>query len=361
MLYRALRPLLFLLPAEVAHRLGLSLVRWLGRWPWLRRKARARSARPMAELRCERFGLAFDNPIGLAAGLDKDGTAVGGLFALGFGFIEVGTLTPRPQPGNPAPRLFRIPSELALVNRMGFNNRGVAACRSALARAWRPGPLGINVGKNKATPDEEAASDYEAAARAIGPAADYAVVNVSSPNTPGLRRLQDIERMSPLLRRVRGALDERPGRRVPLLVKVAPDLEDRELEAIVDLAVVERLDGIVATNTTVARPAGSDGRFAEAGGLSGRPLAARAAACARVAIARAAGRLVVVSVGGILTPEDAFDRLSSGAGLIQVYTGFIYGGPAFARRLSEGIGHRMRAIGVRNLDELADWGRGRRL
>ncbi len=357
MLYRLLRPLLFLLPAETAHGLVLRAVAWLGRRPFLRARARARLAPPLPELRCERLGLSFENPFGLAAGMDKDGGAASGFFALGFGFVEVGTLTPRPQPGNPAPRLFRLPRELAIVNRMGFNNAGATAGAAALAGAWRPGPLGVNVGRNKATPDEDAIADYEAAARTVAKVADYVVVNVSSPNTPGLRRLQEVERIAPLLRRVRSALHEGAKGRVPLLVKVAPDLTDAEVEALVDAAVAEGVDGIVATNSTIARPAGTAGRYAEAGGLSGRPLGERAFACTRVAVARAAGRLALVSVGGILSPEDAFERLAAGAALLQLYTGLVYGGPAFVGELVRGVSRRMRGLGVRNLEELADWGK----
>jgi dihydroorotate dehydrogenase len=349
MLYRALRSLLFLLPAEAAHRLALACLRWLGRRPRLRAGLRARLAPGLPELGCSRFGLTFDNPIGLAAGFDKEAEATAGLFALGFGFVEVGTLTPLPQDGNPKPRLFRVPRDRALVNRMGFNNPGVEAALKQLQApgGYRPGPLGVNLGKNKVTPEERAAADYQAGLKALAPVADYLVVNVSSPNTPGLRRLQDADRLVPLLLGLREANTLRR----PLLLKFAPDLEDAALEELVDCAVSAGVDGLIATNTTLARPDPPWGAYREAGGVSGAPLATRATRCLQLARRRAPG-LPVVASGGLFTGDDVFERLKLGACLVQLYTGFIYGGPGVVGRLCRELAGRMRREGYRSLDEL---------
>ena len=359
MLYRTLRIFLFLLPAEAAHDLALAVVRWLGRRPALRRKLRSRFAPALPELGSRRFGLAFENPVGLAAGLDKEGSSAAGLFAFGFGFVEIGTLTPRPQPGNPGPRIFRAPGDRALVNRMGFNNPGVERAvrwigEGSSTGAWRPGPLGVNLGKNRDTPEADAIADYELGLRATAGCADYLVVNVSSPNTPGLRRLQDSERLTPLLGRLQAVLGEIgavSGRRPPLLLKVSPDLDDAALEELVDRALDARLDGLIATNTTLARPSVGP-PYGEAGGLSGRPLAERSMACLRVAARRAQGRLPLISVGGIFTSDDVFERLRAGASLVQIYTSFIYEGPGIVGRISRGLAERMRREGFRGLDEL---------
>jgi len=351
MIYRTLRALLFLLPAELAHRLGLWLLARLGHRRRLASRLRARLAPPLPELASSCFGLSFPSPVGLAAGLDKEGRAAAGLFALGFGFVEVGTLTPRPQPGNPRPRLFRVVRDQALVNRMGFNNPGVeAAGRWLGTRPW-PGPLGVNIGKNRDTPEERAADDYETALSAVRSFADYVVVNVSSPNTPGLRRLQDAERLVPLLERLVAA-NRGAGRR-PLLLKVSPDLEPPALEELVDHALAAKVDGLIATNTTLARPEPPWGAYREAGGVSGRPLAARSRACLEIIVKRAAGRLPVISVGGVFTSDDVFDRLRRGASLVQVYTSFIYGGPSMPGRLCRDLALRMRREGFRSPGELS--------
>jgi dihydroorotate dehydrogenase len=357
LLYRLLRPLLFLLPAELAHRLGSALLRCLGARPRLRRLTRARLAPPLPELASERFGLRFENPVGLAAGFDKEGRTVSGLFALGFGFIEVGTLTPRPQPGNPPPRLFRSVRDQALINRLGFNNPGALAAARDLdrARTWRPGPLGVNFGRNKDTPEERSVEDYRAALTAVEEAADYLVVNVSSPNTPGLRRLQDPERLRPLLSDLRQAsshLATTAGRsHRPLLVKVSPDLSDPALEELVDLLLEVEVDGLIATNTTTTRPRGSGGSYREEGGLSGGPLTTRAQACLRIVSARSQGRLPIIGVGGILTPDDAYRRIRAGACLIQVYSGLIFNGPAWIGHLCHQIAVLLRQDGFQSLDQ----------
>ncbi len=347
--WRLLRAILFRLPAETAHAFGLLVLAAAGRGRWTRSRLRRRIAPSLPELGCTRFGLAFENPIGLAAGFDKDARAVGGLFALGFGFVEVGTVTPRPQPGNPRPRLFRAPGDHALVNRMGFPNRGVDETASRLSRAWRPGPVGVNLGKNKDTLQGEAAEDYAAAFRIAAPVADYLVVNVSSPNTPALRRLQDPELLSPLLARV---ADANRGPRRPLLLKVSPDLTDAELEGVVEVATAAGIDGIIVTNTTVARPHERTPAFLEAGGLSGRPLSSRSLACLRLVRRKAGDRLSILAAGGIFDGHDAFERLRAGACLVQVYTGLVYGGPLTIGRMCRALADQMKHAGFRSLDEL---------
>ena len=354
-MYRLLyRMVLRRVPAEAAHLAAFGLIRGVARVPgaaWL--LERWLGPRDPA-LRVRALGLEFPGPLGLAAGFDKDARGTRGLAALGFGFVEVGTVTARAQPGNPRPRMFRLTADRALVNRMGFNNEGAAAAAARLGRSrgrWsRGGPVvGVNIGKTRAVPDEEAAADYAASARAVAAAADYVVVNVSSPNTPGLRDLQAADRLKPVLVAVRAALDAAVpgGRRVPLLVKIAPDLADADVDAVADLALELGLDGIIATNTTVSR-AGLASPAAEvaaagAGGLSGPPLRARALEVLARLHARAGDRLVLIAAGGIETPDDAWERLRAGATLIQAYTGFVYGGPLWPRRMHAGLARRMRA------------------
>jgi dihydroorotate dehydrogenase len=341
-------------PAETAHRLAFGVIRAVARVPgaaWLLRRWLG-PRDPV--LRVRALGLEFPGPLGLAAGFDKDARGTRGLAALGFGFVEVGTVTARAQPGNPRPRMFRLTADRALVNRMGFNNDGAAAAASALRRSRRSRGwpvVGVNIGKTRAVPDAEAAADYAASARAVAAVADYVVVNVSSPNTPGLRDLQAAERLRPVLTAVRSALDGAVdlaggGRRVPLLVKIAPDLADADVGAVADLAVELGLDGIIATNTTISRdglasPA-AQVAAAGAGGLSGAPLRDRSLAVLRLLRARAGDRLVLVAVGGIETPQDAWERLQAGATLVQGYTGFVYGGPLWPRRVHAGLAQRMR-------------------
>jgi dihydroorotate dehydrogenase len=356
-MYRLLyRIVLRRVPAEAAHRLAFGLIRGVARVPgaaWLLR--RWLGPRDPA-LRVRALGLDFPGPLGLAAGFDKDARGTRGLAALGFGFVEVGTVTARAQPGNPRPRMFRLTADRALVNRMGFNNDGAAAAAAELRRsragrspAGRRGPVvGVNIGKTRAVPDAEAAADYAASARAVAAVADYVVVNVSSPNTPGLRDLQAAERLRPVLVSVRSALDASAGgRRVPLLVKIAPDLADADVDAVADLALELGLDGIIATNTTIARDGlaspPAEVAAAGAGGLSGPPLRDRSLAVLRRLRDRAGDRLVLVAAGGIETPDDAWERLRAGATLVQAYTGFVYGGPLWPRRMHAGLAERMRS------------------
>jgi len=357
-MYRLLyRMVLRRVPAEAAHLAAFGLIRVFGRVARVPGAARllGRWLGPRDPvLRVRALGLSFPGPVGLAAGFDKDARGTRGLAALGFGFVEVGTVTARAQPGNPRPRMFRLTADRALVNRMGFNNAGAAAAAAALRRSRRTrGPVvGVNIGKTRAVPDADAAADYAASARAVAAVADYVVVNVSSPNTPGLRDLQAADRLRPVLVAVRSALDAAvPGRpqglkgSVPLLVKIAPDLADADVDAVADLALELGLDGIIATNTTTSRdglasPA-AEVAAAGAGGLSGPPLRARSLAVLRRLHARAGDRLVLIAAGGIETPDDAWERLRAGATLVQAYTGFVYGGPLWPRRMHAGLARRL--------------------
>ncbi len=299
------------------------------------------------------MGLEFPGVLGLAAGFDKNAVGMDALANMGFGFVEVGTVTGEPQPGNPKPRLARLPSDRAVVNRMGFNNDGaeVIARRLATRRLDRTGrrhgvPLGINIGKSKVVAEEDAVRDYEKSTTLLAPYADYLVVNVSSPNTPGLRDLQAVNRLDPLLRAVRSRADDVSDRHVPLLVKIAPDLSDQDVLAVADLAVGLGLDGVVATNTTTSRAdlvsTPDEVEAAGPGGLSGPPLRTRATEVMRLLRSRVGPGLTLIGVGGITTPEDAFERLDAGADLLQGYTGFIYEGPWWPARMNAKICRRQR-------------------
>jgi dihydroorotate dehydrogenase len=297
----------------------------------------------------EAMGLTFPHVLGLAAGFDKNAVGIDGLAGLGFGHVEVGTVTGQPQPGNPKPRLFRLPEDGAVVNRMGFNNDGAAVVSQRLA-AWRSRPrrhapvLGVNIGKTKVVPEDDQRAvedDYRLSTRLLAPYADYLVVNVSSPNTPGLRSLQSVERLGPLLGAVREQADEVTDRRVPLLVKIAPDLADDDVLAVADLALAIGLDGIIATNTTVSREglrsSPADVEAIGAGGLSGRPLTTRAEQVVRLLRTRVGPDLTLVGVGGITTVDDARARLAAGATLLQGYSAFVYEGPLWPRRIVRGV------------------------
>ena len=342
-MYRLLRPALFLLPAEAAHAVAGALL-----WAWSRARPRPRAREALAQTL---WGLTFPNPVGLAAGMDKGQVLAPAWFRLGFGFVEVGTVTPRPQPGNPRPRLFRLPEHRAIVNRMGFNNPGAVRVARRLSRLPRqPGPVGVNVGRNKDTPNERASDDYVAAFRALAPYADYAAINVSSPNTPGLRALQAADELRSLVEAVARARDElhrSSGRRVPILVKVSPDEPPDRLDPVADAAVAGGADGLIATNTTVSRDAVSGHpRAAEGGGLSGPPLREAAErACARLFL-RVGRRAPIVGVGGIATAEDAYRRIRAGASLVQLYTALVYEGPAVARTVQDGLARLLQRDGL---------------
>src|SRR6201982_1577148 len=298
-------------------------------------------------LRVRVMGLSFPGPVGLAAGFDKDARGTRGLAALGFGFVEVGTVTARAQPGNPRPRMFRLTADRALVNRMGFNNAGAAAAAARGAGA-RGGPVvGVNIGKTRAVPDAEAAADYAASARAVAAVAGYVVVNVSSPNTPGLRDLQAADRLRPVLVAVRSALDAAvPGRRVPLLVKIAPDLANSDVDAVADLALELGLDGIIATNTTISRDGLRDSAAvadAGQGGLSGAPLKRRSLEVLTRLHDRCGKRLTLIAAGGITTPAGAEARLAAAATPLQPYTASISEGPFWPSRVQRGLAARLRS------------------
>jgi dihydroorotate dehydrogenase len=337
-----LRPLLFKLDPEDAHGLTLGLIRLAGALPPVRLALQRMVAGPPRPV--EAFGLRFANPVGLAAGYDKDGLGWHGLACLGFGHIEIGTVTPRPQPGNPKPRIFRLPDEQAVINRMGFPGRGAAAVERAL-KVKRPAGLvlGVNLGKNKDTALENAAGDYLALLRVFAPLADYLVINVSSPNTVGLRRLQARQALEELLQALadeRRAQALRLGRNVPLLVKLAPDLNEAELDDAVEAILATGMDGVIASNTTIGRDAirgSASPAAAETGGLSGVPLRLRSTEMVRQICRRSGGKLPVIGVGGIDSPAAAQEKLDAGAALVQVYTGLVYKGPGLVRSILNGL------------------------
>ena len=325
-LYPLFRPLLFAADPELAHDVALGGLDAAARVGLAQLAA---SRLPQAPV--EAMGLRFPNRVGLAAGLDKNAAHLKGLATLGFGFIEAGTVTPRAQPGNPRPRMFRVVEAQALVNRLGFNNGGVDAFVANVARSGYRGILGINIGKNFDTPNERAADDYVACLRAVHAHASYVTINVSSPNTKGLRDLQAEAALSALLARIvaeRDDLAQKHGRCVPLAVKIAPDLDDVAVNAVARLLVAHRLDGVIATNTTIARDGVAGLTHAdEAGGLSGAPLRERSTAVLRTLAKALDGALPIIGVGGILAATDAQQKLDAGAALVQLYTGLIYRGP----------------------------------
>lgn len=355
LLYRLFRRLLFCFSAETAHRLTLAGLRLFALLPgalWLVRKLFGVSD---PRLRVRALGLDLASPIGLAAGLDKDAEVFEAFGAFGFGFVEIGTVTALAQPGNPRPRLFRLPRDHALLNRMGFNNHGAAAAARKLARRRRT-LVGANIGRSKVTPNEAAVSDYVTSAELLAPYADYLVVNVSSPNTPSLRELQAIEQLRPLITGLQAALRRAaPSRTVPLLLKVAPDLHDADVDAIADLALELGLQGIIATNTTISREGLRTPR-AEVdalgnGGISGAPLRERSLQVLRRLRAKVGDRLVLVAAGGIANADDAWQRIRAGATLVQVYSALIYAGPGLPSAIARGLAERVGRAGLSNISE----------
>ena len=346
-MYAALRRALFTVPPERIHTLVFAALRAATATDPARRQLRRALAPHDPILASTVFGVSFPGPLGLAAGFDKDGLGLHTWGPLGFGYAEVGTVTAQAQPGNPQPRLFRLPADRGLLNRMGFNNHGAGQLALRLARHHPDVPIGVNIGKSKATPPERAVDDYRSSARLLGPLAAYLVVNVSSPNTPGLRDLQAVEALRPILTAVLAETS------TPVLVKIAPDLSDEDVDAVADLAVELGLAGIVATNTTISR-AGLRTPGVDAlgpGGISGPPVADRALAVLRRLRARVGDRLVLISVGGIETAEDAWQRITAGAALLQGYTGFVYGGGLWAKGIHDGIAARLHAGGFASLAE----------
>ncbi|MGD7001272.1 quinone-dependent dihydroorotate dehydrogenase [Corynebacterium halotolerans] len=331
---------------------GLALLQFAG--PVNRAMTRVLPVRDPA-LNQEVFGVTFPRPLGLAAGFDKNATSPDTWAAVGFGYAELGTVTASPQPGNPTPRLFRLKEDQAILNRMGFNNDGAAEVAGNLRRRKSTDVIGINIGKTKVVPPEQAVDDYRRSASLLGHLADYLVVNVSSPNTPGLRDLQAVESLRPILTAVQEATDG-----TPVLVKIAPDLSDADVDAVADLAVELGLAGIVATNTTISREGlRTDPTEIEAmgaGGISGPPVAPRSLEVLKRLYARVGEQLVLISVGGISTPEQAWERIAAGATLLQGYTGLIYGGPDWIRDIHRGISTQLSRHGFRNISEAVGCG-----
>ena len=355
-MYPLIRPLLFKLKPETAHHLTLQLIRLAGHIPYSRWLLEALFMPP--EKPVQAFGLTFKNPVGLAAGYDKDGIAVRGLTTLGFGHLEIGTVTPRPQPGNPKPRVFRLVEDEAVINRMGFPNRGSEYMQGQLnpeltkgAMEWliniptrrkrfalppRETILGVNLGKNKDTPNEEAVFDYLSLLQSFAPLADYLAINVSSPNTAGLRNLQGRAALEALLGHLnaqRRLEQDSLKKRVPLLVKLAPDLSPAELDEALEAILATGMDGVIVTNTTLGRAGLRSSHQGETGGLSGKPLTGLADAVLSQTVKKVEGKIPVIGVGGIMSPEDAQRKLDLGATLVQVYTGLIYAGPGLVKEI----------------------------
>ena len=331
MLYTLLRPLLFKLDPESAHRVtfsGIELIRKFGLLKTVSIPCQPRNV----------MGLNFPNPVGLAAGLDKNGEYLDALAALGFGFIEIGTVTPRPQPGNPAPRIFRIPEARALINRLGFNNHGVDQLVENVKRSAYGGILGINIGKNFDTPLEKAVDDYLTGLQKVYRYASYVTVNISSPNTQNLRQLQAADALDELLGRLKSeqaGLAQRHGKYVPMAVKIAPDLDEMQIQAIAALLMKHRIDGVIATNTTITRTGIEHlPQAQESGGLSGAPLTQRATTVVRQLHCLLQGAVPIIGVGGIMSADDAHGKLTAGASLIQLYTGLIYRGPDLVKEIA---------------------------
>ena len=339
-MYSLARPFLFGLDAERGHSLGLKAIEMAyrtGTSPLL--------ARPVAPMPTKAMGLTFPNPVGLAAGLDKNGAYIDALLALGFGFVEIGTVTPRPQPGNPKPRMFRLPQHQAVINRLGFNNEGVDVLVRNVERARRKhGLLGINIGRNKDTSNDRAASDYLYCLERVYPLADYITVNISSPNTAGLRELQEEQALRHLIGALRESQEElgaQHGKRVPMLVKIAPDLSDEDIDAVARVLRDLSVDGVIATNTTVSRISVQEHRLAhETGGLSGAPLMSQSTMVLRKLRTRLPDHIPVIGVGGILSGADAVAKMSAGASLVQCYTGLVYRGPELVGECVEAIRRR---------------------
>lgn len=338
MLYRHFRRALFALPPERAHALSLSALRVAYNLGYRARRVES----PLSVM-----GLQFPNRVGLAAGFDKNGCYIDALGALGFGFIEIGTVTPRAQPGQPRPRVFRLESLEALINRMGFPNEGASVVAQRLSRRSFVGVCGVNIGKNRDTPLDRAVDDYVTCFRALAAHADYVAVNVSSPNTEGLRLLQDAQQLEPILAALQEERSASPRRSVPILVKISPDLTDRELDDLCDVVRRMHVDGVIATNTSVSRPADSAlPALAERGGLSGRPLLVRSVATIRRLRERLGPTVAIVGAGGVSCAADAVAVVESGAQLVQVYTGLVYRGPGLIREIGEALRQQDRVTGA---------------
>lgn len=365
MIYKRLaKPMLFQMDPERAHHLIIGGMTMASAVPGALASLRAMYGVPrMPELEQEVCGLRFPHPVGLSAGLDKNGTAAEGFDAIGFGFVEVGTITPQPQPGNDKPRLFRLPEDEALINRMGFNNVGADKMAASLTRARMRVPLFVNIGKNKSTPNELAHEDYVKNIAKLYSVGDAFVVNVSSPNTPGLRNLQHGEEMRKLLEQVvaerkrQSNSDARMEK--PVFVKIAPDLTPEELEGTVEAVMASGVSGIIATNTTLSREGLTHANAKEAGGMSGRPLKERSNEIIRSVYRLTDGRLPIIGSGGIFTADDAYEKIRAGASLVQVYTALVYEGPGLVRQLAEGLCDRLKRDGYANVAQAVGAGAGK--
>lgn len=352
-MYRFVRPILFRMSPERAHRLTL---RTLSLFPAAARVAASGFTSPKS-LSQTLWNHNFEHPVGLAAGLDKDGVAVNALLSCGFSAVEVGTVTPKPQPGNPRPRLFRLVDDEALVNRMGFNNQGAEALRKHLMRRNRPGFIGVNIGKNKVTPNEQAETDYVTLVNQLYTVSDYITVNVSSPNTPGLRDLQSETALVPLVQAVLQARDKQYQASqdrvvqhfVPVLVKLAPDLPDDALQSLAVRLMDLGVDGLIATNTTIERRGLSSPHQTESGGLSGKPVRERATEVVRILYKATDGKVPIIGCGGIFSAEDAYEKIRAGASLVQIYTALIYRGPAIVKEIVEGLDALLQRDGFASL------------
>ncbi|WP_123710949.1 quinone-dependent dihydroorotate dehydrogenase [Sinobacterium caligoides] len=338
-MYKLLRSALFLMPPEMSHDISLKSMKLGNSLGALRLVAKSIEPQPLTVM-----GVEFPNPVGLAAGLDKNGDYIEAMGAMGFGFVELGTVTPLPQPGNPQPRLFRLPEHNAIINRMGFNNKGVDHLVEQVKNTSFKGVIGINIGKNKVTPNESALDDYLICMRKVYQHAHYIVVNLSSPNTPGLRDLQFGEPLERLLRGLKeeqAALAEQHGKYIPVAVKIAPDMSHEDLQQVAKALVDAKMDGVVATNTTIDKSSVADNPLhTEAGGLSGGPVTQRSTEVIRELRAAVGNEMPIIGVGGILTAQDAVDKADAGANLVQVYSGFIYEGPDLVRNSVEALRRR---------------------
>ena len=356
-MYRIIRKLFFLLPAETAHYAAMNSLKFLCGFPFLRQQVKKAFSVDRINLQRQHFGLHFKNPVGLGAGFDKNARYLRELETLGFGFIEIGTVTPKPQEGNPKPRLFRLIKDNALINRMGFNNDGVDVIAKRL-KAWRKSGkhltqkkqtsnflIGGNIGKNKATPNEEAWKDYEICFRALHPHVDFFVVNVSSPNTPGLRELQEKEALKKILTHLQG-MNTGFAVQKPILLKIAPDLTREQIDDVIELAQEIKLDGLVASNTTISREnlqtQAPELERIGAGGLSGKPVAYRSTDIVHYIQQQTGGSIPIIGSGGIFTADDAQDKITAGASLIEVWTGFIYEGPFIVRNICKQLAEATR-------------------
>lgn len=354
-MYALFRRILFQMEPETAHDWTIRCLKVLQSSPlqnWFAQRWVVRDPR----LQTDCFGLSFPNPVGLAAGFDKNASVYVALASLGFGFIEVGTITPRPQPGNPKPRLFRLPEDQAIINRMGFNNDGAEQAKASFQKREKPLiPIGINLGKNKDTPNEHAAEDYIKSLELLYPFGDYFVINISSPNTAGLRDLQHIDALQLLLSNVIAKRDElanSQGIKRPILLKIAPDITLDEAQAIAQTAQTYQIDGLIATNTTLSRERIHSPKKSEHGGLSGFPLKERSTELIRHLYSILKGSIPIIGVGGIFTGQDAYEKIRAGANLVQIYTGMIYRGPAIAKKINEEIIQLMERDQIDSLQEL---------